>query len=131
MSAQHRPISWLFGLGAVYDALLGAAFLLVPGVVFSQFHVPPPNHWGYVQFPGALLLIFALMFLAVARAPMANRNLIPFGIWLKVAYSGTVFAYWFSPTGIPNLWKPFAVIDLLFGVLFFVAWRTLGEKAAN
>ena len=51
----------------------------------------PPNHWGYVQFSAALLIIFGLMFLAAARRPIANRNLLPYCFLLKIAYSGVVF----------------------------------------
>ena len=49
----------LFGLAALYDGLLGLLFLLAPGYPFQLFSVVPPNHLGYVQFPAAVLLIFA------------------------------------------------------------------------
>jgi len=89
--------------------------------------VTPPNHPGYVQFPALLLVVFGLMFLAVAADPVRNRNLIPYGILLKAAYCGTVFWYWAS-TGIPDMWKPFAWCDLAFGLLFAFAWVSLGKK---
>jgi hypothetical protein len=44
-----------------------------------------------------------------------------------VAYCGVTFAYWFSP-GIPWIWKPFAVIDLLTIGLFARAWKSLREN---
>ena len=126
----RNAIRPLFVLAALYDAILGLAFLFAPGAVFDRFGVTPPNHLGYVQFPAALLIVFAAMFAAVARDPAANRNLIPFGILLKVSYCGVVFGYWFT-TGIPGMWKPFAVADVAFALLFaaaipalpHVAWR--------
>ena len=121
-----RAITWLFIVSALYDGVLGVAFLLAGGAVFTLYNVTPPNHFGYVQFPGALLIIFGLMFLAVARNPRANRNLIPYGILLKISYCGVVFYYWFS-TGIPNMWKPFAIVDLVFLVLFIWAYNALGK----
>ena len=114
----------LFYVAALYDGILGLAFLLVAGRVFTLFDVQPPNHLGYVQFPAALLLVFALMFLAIARNPRQNRNLIPFGVLLKVSYCGVVFWNW-SQAGIPYMWKPFAIADLLFAVLFCVAYVAL------
>lgn len=117
----------LFVLAALYDGILGLAFLLQPGVVFARFGVTPPNHFGYVQFPAALLIVFALMFLAIARDAEANRNLIPFGILLKVSYCAVVFGYGFT-TGIPAMWKPFAVADLVFIVLFAWALRSLPAR---
>jgi hypothetical protein len=79
---------------------------------------------GYVQFPAALLLIFALMFLAIARDPVGRRHLIPYGILLKVSYCGVVFFHWFT-AGVPYMWKPFAVIDIVFLALFGWAYGSL------
>ena len=122
-----RMIAALYLLAALYDGLLGAAFLCAPEAVFRISAVTPPNHWGYVQFPAALLIIFALMFVAIARNPVQNRNLVIYGILLKAAYCSITFWYWFSD-GVPALWKPFAVIDLVTGLLFVWCYRTL-EKA--
>ncbi len=121
---KHGAISALFYVAAAYDGILGVAFLFLAGRVFELFGVTPPNHLGYVQFPAALLIVFGLMFLAVARNPVGNRGLIPYGILLKVSYCGVVFWHWFT-AGIPFMWKPFAVLDLLFGILFCVAYAKL------
>ena len=119
-----RNVSLLFYVSAVYDGLLGLVFLIWPRGLFATFQVPFPNHFGYVQFPAMLLLIFGAMFLNIARDPSKNRGLILYGIFLKVAYCSTTFWYWFT-TGIPFIWKPFAIFDALFGVLFFAAYRKL------
>ena len=125
---QRNPaIRLLFVIAAVYDGLLGLLFLLSPDAVFQWFHVTPPNHMGYVQFSAALLLVFALMFFEVARDPHAKRNLIIYGILLKVSYSGVVFFHWMA-TDVPNMWKPFAVLDLLFIVFFVWSYRYLGRQ---
>ena len=113
----QRMISALFAVAAVYDGLLGSAFLIANRVLFSWFGVTPPNHPGYVQFPAALLIIFAIMFIAVAVNPSRNGNLIPYGILLKVAYCGVVSYHWFT-TDLPNLWKPFCIFDLIFLIFF-------------
>jgi hypothetical protein len=124
----YRPIKALFLMVALYDGGLGAAFLVVPGVVFQMADVTPPNHWAYVQFPAALLLIFALMFVAIARNPVKNKAMIIYGILLKLAYCGIAFRYWLAD-GIPGLWKPFAIIDLVTAGLFVWAYRTLGASS--
>jgi hypothetical protein len=121
----NQSIAALFLIAALYDGGLGAAFLLAPGLVYRLGDVAPPNHWAYVQFPAALLLIFALMFVAVARDPIKNRGLIIYGFLLKLSYCGMVFWHWFT-AGIPDLWKPFAVIDLVMGALFLWSYRVLG-----
>ena len=124
-----QGVSLLFIVAALYDGLLGLVFVFVPLAVYDRCGVEHPNHLGYVQFPAALLLVFAIMFAAIALRPQSNRNLIPYGILLKLSYSGVVGWYWLS-SGIPDLWKPFAVCDLLFAILFGWSYLAL-EKAAR
>ena len=125
---RNSLISAMFMIAALYDGLLGAAFILAPLSLFNWYGVTPPNHIGYIQFPAILLVVFALMFVQIAIEPIHNRNLIPYGIGLKLAYSGIVFKYWFT-TGIPSMWKPFAVIDAVTVVLFVWAYIILGQNA--
>ena len=117
-------VSPLFWISAAYDGVLGILFLAVPWWLFATFDVPPPNHMAYVQFPAALLIIFGLIFVSIARNPLANRGQIVYGILLKVAYCALAFYYWFTQD-IPWIWKPFAVIDLAMCVLFVIAYATL------
>ena len=114
-------ISPLFWIAALYDGVLGVLFLAAPGWAFERFNVTPPNHMAYVQFPAALLIIFALIFIAIARNPAAKRELMVYGILLKVAYCGIGSYYWFT-TDIPIIWKPFVWADLTMGILFVVAY---------
>ncbi len=118
-----RWVSPLFVVAALYDGILGVLFLLAPGFPFRQFGVTPPNHMGYVQFPAALLLIFALLFASVARDPLRNRGLIPYGILLKVAYCTIAGGYWLT-SALPGMWKPFVVADLVMGALFVRAYAS-------
>ena len=123
---KMTAVSVLFVVAAFYDGLLGLAFLLAAGPVFQWAQVPPPNHLGYVQFPGALLIVFAIMFLAIARRPRENRRLIPYGILLKVSYCGVAVYHWLT-SGIPGMWKPFAVCDFVFIALFALAYLSVSK----
>ncbi len=123
---MRKAVSLLFVVAAVYDGLLGLLFLFAGPSAFQWFDVTPPNHWGYMQFPAAILIVFAIMFAVVAKDPVANRNLIPYGMLLKVSYCGVVFFHW-SKAGIPDMWKPFAICDLIFLVLFVWAYRSLAK----
>ena len=111
---------WLFFIAALYDGIIGLAFVFFWPRLFANFGITPPNHGGYVQFPALLLIIFALMFLRIARDPDANRNLIDYGMGLKVAYSGIAFRYELT-TGIPSMWVWFAWFDVAFLILFIIA----------
>lgn len=123
-----RALKILFVVSALYDGLLGAVFLFASGPLFQWVGVTPPNHPGYVHFPAALLIVFAVMFLAIARDPVRNRNLIPYGILLKMSYCGVAMFHWFT-AGIPVMWKPFCVADLVFLALFAWAWNETGKGA--
>lgn len=118
MSTNWRK--WLFYVAALYDGILGVAFIFFWSWVFRLFDVTPPNHGGYVQFPAFLLIIFAFMFLRIAQDPIAHRDLIPYGIGLKAAYCGLVFWYQLSG-GVPGMWIPWAWVDLAFLMLFVLA----------
>ena len=126
--SMPKRIPLLFWLAALFDGLLGLAFLAAPGQLFDLCQVTPPNHLGYVHFPAALLLIFGLMFAAVALDPVGRRHLIVYGILLKVAYCSVAGFHW-AATGIPGMWKPFVVIDLVMGLLFVWAYQSLGKFA--
>lgn len=127
---SYTMIKLLFGVAALYDGILGVAFLLTPTQVFAWIDLPPPNHLGYVQFPAALLVVFALMFLMIALYPRENRTLIPFGILLKISYCAVVLHHWVS-SDLPWIWKPFFFADLIFLALFACAWRATGKDQAE
>ena len=122
--------SWIkpfFVIAALYDGLLGLAFLLFPLWLFSLHGVEPPNHVAYVQFPALLLMIFAAMFFQISSDPKKYLTLIPYGIALKASYSGLVF--WYEMTeGISFMWVPWAWADLVFLFVFLFVWRKLRSQ---
>jgi hypothetical protein len=111
----------VFAIAGLYDFAIGLAFLFFGERIFEAAGVPPPNHWGYIQFGSLLLVVFGTMFFAVARDPVANRNLMPYGMLLKLSYTGLVVYYWVT-TDCPLLFKPFAIIDGAMFVLFLLAY---------
>jgi len=123
------PIRVLYLISAAYDGLLGLAFLVAGPQIYAQAAITPPNHWGYVHFAAGILVVFGYMFLKVALHPAENRNLIVYGILLKVCYVGTVGWHWLQ-AGLPDLWKYFAVADAVFAGLFFWSWLALNSAAA-
>ena len=118
----------MFIVAGLYDGVLGVAFLFFPMAIFAAYNVTPPNHVGYVQFPALLLLIFAAMFFRIASDPVRHRELIPYGVALKLAYSGSVFGHQLAG-GIPFMWIPWAWADLVFMLLFIAAWNATATKA--
>lgn len=123
---RTSTVSILFYISALFDGVLGVGFLLAAPELFKWLGIPALDHYGYIHFAAALLIVFALMFLAIARAPVANRILIPYGMLLKVSYCSVVFYHW-STGGISGIWKPFAFVDLAFLLLFAWAYVELGK----
>ena len=76
VSEKLKMISTLFFLSAIYDGVLGIAFIIMPRAIFQWFEVNPPNHYGYVHFPAALLIVFALMFLQIAKDPIDRKSVV-------------------------------------------------------
>jgi len=121
-----RWIKVLFWLAGIYDALLGAAFLFFGTDIFRVTRVTPPNHIGYIQFPALVLIIFGVMFFRIAAEPIKNREMIWYGVALKASYSGVTFWHDFHG-GIPAMWLPWAWTDIIFFILFLVAWKQLAS----
>ncbi|MFP4143555.1 MAG: hypothetical protein ACOCTI_07215 [Phycisphaeraceae bacterium] len=117
----------VFVVAAVYDGVLGLMFLFFWRALFEAVRVPLPNHGGYVQFPALLLIVFAVMFAMIAARPQARRELIPWGMALKASFAGLVLFHW-AWEGVPWVWKPLAVVDLLFLAAFVWAWMALGWR---
>lgn len=124
ISKWIRP---LFVVAGAYDLVLGVGFALGFRALYARFGIALPNHDAYVQLPGALIAIFGIGFLMVARDPARNRNLIILGVLLKLAFAGLVLGHRLYG-GIPDMWVLFAVADLLFMLAFVAAFRTLPEQ---
>jgi hypothetical protein len=122
-------VKWIkpvFILSGIYDLVLGVAFLLFSRIVFARAEVPLPGNMAYLHFPALLLILFAVMYFRIAGDPQGRRELIPYGMGLKAAYCVTVFWHQLHHD-IAALWVPLAWADVVFLLLFVVAWRSLRQ----
>jgi hypothetical protein len=115
-----------FAASALYDAAVALLFLYIGSPIYDSFGIQRPNHDGYLQFPALLILVFSAMYWRIATDPVKFRDLMPYGIGLKISYSAVVLYHWFFGS-IPSVWMPFAWIDVAFIVIFFRAWRRVGN----
>lgn len=121
---SHLPIRILFVISGLYDFAIGLTFLLAGTRLFESTGVPLPNHWAYIEFGCLQLMIFGLMFFVIAYDPVQFCHMIPFGMLLKLSYTGLCTYYWLT-SDCPWLFKPFAVIDGIMFLLFVVAYVRL------
>ncbi|MCC7407883.1 MAG: hypothetical protein IT442_07415 [Phycisphaeraceae bacterium] len=115
------PVRALFALVGLYDLVGGAALLFWANELYAESGVVPPRHMAYARFPGAMVITFGLMALAIAWRPLANRNLIPFTLLAKICVVVMIFYYWWA-SGIKDVWKPVAFVDVVLVVLMALAW---------
>lgn len=124
---DERNISALFYFSSAYDISLGVLFLTFAPWFFRVLNIDPPNHWAYVHFPALLLITFGIMFYKISEKPIHNRNLIPYGIMLKISYVSVVGLYTLLAQ-MPDMWKPFAVADFLMLLGFIWSYQKLEVK---
>ncbi|HEX4064551.1 MAG TPA: hypothetical protein VHZ09_00900 [Acidobacteriaceae bacterium] len=122
------PVKILLILCGLFDGVVGLVFAVMPATLFRVAHVTPPNHFGYVQFPALLLVIFAIMFFRAAADPVLHREILLYGVALKASYAGLVFWYQFHG-GVPVLWIPWAWADAIFLVLLLMGWSAMAHRA--
>lgn len=115
------------GVAALYDGVLGVGFLVAAPRLFEALNIPLINHFGYVHFAAWLLIVFAIMFAAVAVRPKANASLIFYGILLKLGYVGVTTYHWLD-ADLPWAWKPFIFADAAFIVAFVLAYRAIARS---
>lgn len=120
--AMNR-IKLLFIVAGIYDLVIGAAFFFFYDAIFTTLEMAPVGHPTYAQFPSLLVAIFGVMFLQISTDPFRFRSMMPYGISMKAAFTGV--AVWSHFTvGLPLLWVPVFVCDLIFLILFVFAWAT-------
>jgi hypothetical protein len=119
-----NAIKAVFTVAAVYDFVLGAVFGLFYRPIYQYAGSVLPNHPGYVQLPALLIMTFGVGFWMVAANPERNAAIIPLGILMKASFCLVVFGHLLFGRSIP-FYIPFAVIDLIFAVLFLAAYRSV------
>ena len=120
-------IRLIFVVAALSDILFGLGFLVAGPAIFEWAGIPAPNHWGSIHFAALMLMIFGLMFAAVAYDPVSQRNLIRYGLLLKLSYCGLV-GYYCVISIVPSLFRICAIADAIFYVLFLVSYLKLGKR---
>ena len=123
---KTKWIKAAFAASAIYDAIFALVFLIFGPAIYDYFGIERPNHLGYLHFPALLVIVFALLLWRIASDPVKYRDLIPYGIGLKISYCVVVFSHW-AVGSMPVMWIPSAWIDLVFLLLFIEAWRRIGK----
>ncbi|WP_223627197.1 hypothetical protein [Microbacterium sp. EST19A] len=113
-----RWVSWWFRGAAVYGLV----------VLIPQYFLPPPAgaevfFYGFIGTAAA----FQLVFFVIAGDPGRHRALMLVGVVEKLAYGVPVLIL-FALGRADALYVGAAIIDLILGVGFFLAWRATPRR---
>ena len=123
-----KTIKAVFLISAWYDILLGIIFGLFFRQVYQSFGVELPNHAGYIQLSALYIFIFGIGFYLIYKNPVQNRDIIILGILMKLAFFIVAIGHLILDT-IPSIYIPFAILDILFVLLFVPAYLGLKKMA--
>ena len=117
---RYRPALLL---SAIYDGLLGLAFLFFSGQFLRALDVETTADPVYVQLAAGLIAIMGLGFYLAWRNPLINADLVLLGAVFKAFY--ILLAVWAQFRGeIPHpIFLLFAVIDVFFFVILLLFLR--------
>ncbi len=112
-----------FLVAALYDMLLGAAFVVGGEQILRAIGMDLPPHIAYIQLAAVFIFVQGLGYLLTYLDPLGNLGIVRVGIAYKAAYAG--LAFWYLVIGaLPSIFFiPWAIIDLLFLVGFVLFLR--------
>jgi hypothetical protein len=113
--SQTRPVLLLC---AIYDGLLGLAFLFFAEPIFRVLGIESTADPIYAQLAAGLIAIMGLGFFLAWRDPLRNRDLVLLGAVFKAFYI-LLAAYALIRGEVPHpVFLVFAAIDILFLIVF-------------
>ena len=120
MPPEVRFASRVYRWAAIYGIVVLALAYFQP--------VPDPWHLTHIGFVGTAL-VFQGVFLVIARDPLRFEPLMPVTLFEKLCFGIPAIA--FAARGqVPAVSAVFGAIDLLFAVLFAIAWLRLRRLPA-
>ena len=118
--ARERWYRTVFWIAAVYDVVLGIAFLFFATPIFEWIGIEDtlPEYSSYISLIAAFLFVIGVAYVLIAIGDLQrNRDLITVGILYKVAYFSV--ALWYLIDGVyPHIlfFYVFGLADLVFAV---------------
>ena len=131
--ATRQVSGWraFFLVAALYDVVLGAAFVVAGEPILSAIGMALPPHIAFIQLAAIFIFVQGLSYALVFLDPSGNLGIVRVGVAYKAAYAG--LALWYLVIGIlPSLFfVPWALIDLAFLVGFVLFLRSASRPTAG
>lgn len=128
VTAEATSSGWrtFFLAAALYDIVLGVAFFLLYGPLFSALGIELPNNTSYIHLTAAFVFVQGLGYWFVYQEPASNRGIVKLGIVYKAVFAGLGFYYLAIGQLLHPVFLVFAIADLAFLVGF---WLFLRDRA--
>lgn len=114
---------WVFRIAGIYGILVIAPMYFSEHQIGRDFPpaiTHPEYYYGFI----GVTLAWQILFLILSRDPIRYRPIMLPSVVEKAAY-GMAIIWLFIQQRIANLIFGFAIVDLIFGLLFFIAyWKT-------
>lgn len=115
---REKYYKGLFLTAAIYDFILGIAFLFFYKVLYSLFNVALPENPAYLSLSAAFVFVLGIGYYFIYRDIHSNRALVKLGAIYKFAYAAIVFYYFFLGMVPHVIFTVLGIIDLVFMFLF-------------
>jgi hypothetical protein len=124
-----RFARWIFTIAGIYGIVSVLPLYFMESLIDRQ-DPPPITHPLFFYGFAGVVLVWQLLFLAIARDPDRMRPVIPFAIGEKLSFGLAAMVLHrqgrLDPT---DLWLGWA--DLILALLFVVAWLRLVPEASS
>ncbi|MCI0555453.1 MAG: hypothetical protein L0287_31290 [Anaerolineae bacterium] len=126
MNTSARFAKWVFLIAGVYGLIVSVPLLFLEEKMGIDYP-PPTNHPE--QYYGFTLVViaWAVLFICISRDPLKYRLMMIPAILEKIPYAVTVFIL-SSQGRIAEMNVTFGIIDLVWGILFTIAYFKTKES---
>ena len=117
---KNRYYKGLYLIAALYDFILGVAFIFFYRYIFEITGMNLPNNPAYLTFSATVIALFGVLLFMIYLKPEGSRRLVIYAILFKFAYIGTVL-YYYLLVGQSYVDAPFLIFagfDAIFALLF-------------
>jgi hypothetical protein len=116
---------YVFWSAAMYGILV--TFPLYFNELKMGLDYPPPiNHAEYYYSFAGVTLVWQILFVFITINPAKYRSIMIPCVLEKLSLLPT-FCILFPQGRFPSLWMPLMIIDFVFAILFFIAFRKVGQ----
>ena len=124
-----KTIRTIYLVGGLYDMIVGLIFGLFFKAIYNSFGVEHPNHDGYIQIAAMYIFVFGVGYYLVYKNPLEGLGLVIIGILMKLGFVTVVFGHYIFGS-IPQMYVPFALLDVIFAVIFIMTYAPLKKLKA-